>query len=537
MIKMDNPDRGSAHAFQSDARVGCSIEPRQVPQWRRAPSLPWRFLARAVGVPAVTVAAWPTTVEAHALAERYDLPIPLAFYLAAAGATVALSFLLPALIAGWRTQAEFPQWSFGRSSAAALARRAMAVVAAAAGVGVFVLVILAGLVGNQQGLKNIAPVTVWVGWWVGFAFLSALVGNVWPAVDPWRTLFRLAERTIGGGRPRTPPLVYPTRLAAWPAVAFFFAVIWMELVWPEAERPRSLAVAILLYSAVTWSGMYLFGAETWLRNGEAFGIFFATLGRFAPLAADEAAQHSAARLRLPGIGLLSDQPLDPSRLAFVILILSSVTLDGFLETPVWAAMLDAFTHADAGAGLEEAEPMAAWSHAELTTAALVIAPLAFLLVYRATAAAMARTASIGDGHARAVRSAGELARWFVLTLVPIAIAYHFAHYLSYLLLAGQLIVPLASDPFGYGWDLFGTALYRIDIGVIDARQIWYVALFAIVLGHVTAVWLAHAQAIRVFGEDRAALRSQYPMLALMVVYTMSSLWILAQPVVKRGTLL
>ncbi len=124
----------------------------------------------------------------------------------------------------------------------------------------------------------------------------------------------------------------------------------------------------------------------------------------------------------------------------------------------------------------------------------------------------------------------EIAGFFVFSLVPIAIAYHLAHYLSYLLVAGQQIIPLISDPFGMGWDLFGTAGYRIDIGIIGAKFVWYAAVVSIVLGHIFAVGVAHFMALRVFETAKAALRSQYPYLILMVAYTMVSLWILSQPI-------
>jgi hypothetical protein len=125
----------------------------------------------------------------------------------------------------------------------------------------------------------------------------------------------------------------------------------------------------------------------------------------------------------------------------------------------------------------------------------------------------------------------HLAGYFVLSLVPIAIAYHLAHYLSYLLIAGQNIIPLASDPFGNGWDLFDTKTYRLDIGIVNAKMVWYVAVVAIVVGHVSAVYVAHVMALRVFPTARQALFSQLPMVALMVGYTMVSLWILSQPIV------
>ena len=122
-------------------------------------------------------------------------------------------------------------------------------------------------------------------------------------------------------------------------------------------------------------------------------------------------------------------------------------------------------------------------------------------------------------------------RAFVLTLVPIAVAYHLSHYFPLLLTAGQFIIPLLSDPFGYGWNLFGTAGYKVDLGIVSPYVFWYSAVTIIVVGHIVAVVLAHGAALRMFGNRRDALLSQIPMMALMVAYTTLSLWILAQPIV------
>ena len=118
-------------------------------------------------------------------------------------------------------------------------------------------------------------------------------------------------------------------------------------------------------------------------------------------------------------------------------------------------------------------------------------------------------------------------------LVPIAIGYHVAHYLTFLLVQGQYIIPLVSDPFGYGWDLFGTAGYRVDIAIVGARFAWYAALAAVLIGHIAAVYLAHRKAMAMFTGWGLALRSQVPLTALMVVYTFVSLSILAEPVAER----
>jgi uncharacterized membrane protein len=167
----------------------------------------------------------------------------------------------------------------------------------------------------------------------------------------------------------------------------------------------------------------------------------------------------------------------------------------------------------------------------VSTIALLVFLLLFQCLYRLFASLMYR--STPQAACSDVTS-GQVARLFVLTLVPIALAYHLAHYLSFLLIVGQYMIPLVSDPLGRDWNLFGSALYMVDIGIINARFVWITSVVAIVTGHIIAVYLAHVMALRTFRDNRAALASQFPMLLLMVGYTMLSLWILAQPVVETG---
>ena len=124
-----------------------------------------------------------------------------------------------------------------------------------------------------------------------------------------------------------------------------------------------------------------------------------------------------------------------------------------------------------------------------------------------------------------------IARTFAYSLLPIALAYNIAHFITLLLIQGQLVAPLASDPFGFGWNLLGTADYKIQIGIINAWFLWYLSIGLIVAGHILAVYLSHLVSIRNFESRARALDSQYPMLALMVIYTVVSLWIIAQPIV------
>jgi len=335
----------------------------------------------------------------------------------------------------------------------------------------------------------------------------------------------------------------------------------MELVWAGRDRPRSLALAIIAYSILTWLGMLVLGREPWVRGADPFAAVFGLLARLSPseirLAGRGACRGCAnpacrepsgscagclecyARaapaerrlsLRPPGAGLLLDRPISPSMLALVLLMLATVAFDGLIETPVWAG-IEAFTVgllAPPASPLDAPDPGA---RRLALTLGLVATPLVGAATYAGFARLMAAAAGSPGVGPGAPMPAVVAMRWFALTLLPIAFAYHVAHYLPFLLLAGQLVIPLASDPLGLGWDLFGTTLYRIDIGILSAGFIWYTAVAVIVAGHVLAVYVAHLTALAVFGDARRALRSQYPMLALMVAYTVLSLWIPAQPVV------
>jgi hypothetical protein len=422
------------------------------------------------------IALAPAEAAAHAFGTRYDLPLPLAFWLAAAGLAVALSFLVFAL--ALRRGAGYPQLFLLRIPPTVVgALRAVSVC-------VFFVLIAAGLFGSQDPFRNLAPAFVWIAWWIGFTYLSALLGDFWALLNPWKVFYPKGIFEL------------PPAIGVWPAAALFLAFAWIEIVWEGNAVPANIAWLALGYSALTWAGMFVFGRDAWLASAEVFTVYFGFLARLAPAEVRSGKWY----LRPPAAGLLDPRPLAPSEAFFVIVMLATVTFDGLRETPLWAV-------SDAH-----------WT--ATTTAGLLAMPWVFALVIFGVCALM--------GNA----SPGELVRLFVPTLLPIALAYHVAHYLSYLLVAGQVVIPLVSDPFGRGWDLFGTAHYRIAVGIVGARFAWYTSVVVIVLGHVLAMYVAHRLALERFSEPQTARRSQYPLAALMVAYTMLSLWILAQPIVE-----
>ena len=65
---------------------------------------------------------------------------------------------------------------------------------------------------------------------------------------------------------------------------------------------------------------------------------------------------------------------------------------------------------------------------------------------------------------------------FVLSLVPISIAYHVAHYLYWFFTQIQFVVPAASDPFAFGWNLFGGRDFIPDRAAISLKVIWHIPL-------------------------------------------------------------
>jgi len=480
---------------------------------------------------AAAVSLWPVDAAAHAFGQRYDLPVPLWLFLSAAGAVVALSFAVLAL--GFKaslttlSQARYEVDAWLRSTLAHFLGHVLRFFS----VVTFVLLCYAGFAGSQVPTENILPTFLWVGLWVGLAYVAALGVNIWPTINPYGVVFdwalpanRTADRRLAHAR-------YPAWLGAWPAVAGLLAVAWLELVPEGGERPALLAAGMIAYGVYCWAGMALFG-RSWLEHGDVFTVAFGVLGRFAPLGLDSKRGGGDSIewvIRWPGAGLFLNRPLPLPLMVFVLLMLSNITFDGFLETPVWNEILNFIaTSQTLRPLLIDLQSAGVNLLGAIKTIGLVLFPLLFLLSYLCVCCLM----SIAS---RRKVSTGLIARWFIFTLVPITIAYHLAHYASFFALAGQLLIPLASDPMGHGWDLFGTADVHVDPSVISAKFVWYTAVITIVAGHVIAVVLAHLQAHRVMKNARTALMSQLPMLALMIAYTMISLWILSQPVVATAS--
>jgi hypothetical protein len=478
----------------------------------------------------------PAQAYAHAFGARYDLPLPLWLYLSAAGAAVVASFLIMAWLpmpTRHEPGGDAPTDKDGQQTgplAGVQHRRSKPshiglLSLRAACVALLLLVITAAFVGDDSATGNFATVFVWIIWWVGLVFFQALVVDLWTVLNPWCSLTRVVQCAlrrvgVGSGNAAGPPFRYPQALGYWPAAALFLVFAWLELVSDLGEQPRVLGTLIVLYSITTVLAACLFGTAIWFSRADPFALVFGIFGRFAPLDL-----HGQSCLRIPGQGLLVSQAVPMSMVVVVMMLLATVSFDGFVETPPWAALLDWVTQSE---WLRSSLLSLQGAGVDLLKLVKTLALLATVILFTAVYLAFAWLIDRCSGTPQGLRvSAGS----YVLSLVPIAIGYHLAHYLSYLLIAGQLIIPLASDPFALGWDLFGTRAYSLDIAIVDARFVWYTAVGTIIGGHVIAVCLAHSMALRIYADRSRAIRSQLPMLVLMVAYTMTSLWILSQPIV------
>src|SRR5713226_2787568 len=455
----------------------------------------------------------------HGFGQRYDLPASLALYLFAAGGVVVISFVLVVMFASDQVGAK--AIAYPRRAAPILLRIAQTpwprIVGGIIGVLGLTTIIVTGLFGPNKAELNPAEYLTWIYFWAGTVILSGLVGNLWSLLNPWVALYDTFGKVT-----RLSPVWKLPNVGIWPAVVTFFAFACLELTSGMANRPLIVAIAAAGYTIVTLAGMALFGRDEWLDHFEAFTVLFGIIGKFGPVEADrdKLGRITAVYLRPWGVGLLQPGPAGWDRVVFVVLMLSTLAFDGIEATESWQN----FTVTLEPLWL----PLGAWGFFAIRTAGLVLLTGAFLLIFIAF---MELVLYFVNRRADLM----TIATAFAFTLVPIALVYNAAHNYSYVVVQSQGLIPLLDDPLGKGWHLLpALAGYKLSFALAQASTVWFAQIVLIVVGHVIAVYLSHLKAGETFRTAQRALLSQYPMLLLMVMYTMTSLWILAQPITAGG---
>jgi len=436
----------------------------------------------------LVVAVGPAAAHGASLdSSRETIAIPAWLFLLTGGAAIGASFLLASLVTdralidaihGWRRTVPVPGEHLLRGFL-----QLVGVVGLS-----FVLVV--GFLGPELGNANAAVLLVWVGWWAGFTATTYLVGSTWPALNPWRTIAELLPSLNRS---------YPERLGAWPSVAGLLGLVWLEVVSPVADAPGVLATVVAGYTVFTLVGALAYGPETWFETVDPISRVFRYYGRLAPIARED----GQIRLRLPGTALSETRLVDGlDEVGFVIALVWVTTYDGFVATPTWRSLADPLVSAG--------------------VPALVL----YLLVLLAGFGLFLGVFVLGARYSRRLAgtylSVAELTRQFAPPLLAIAAGYHLAHYLGYFLTLAPSLATTAATPL--------TLLETVPVLALPG---WFdgVALASVLLGHILAIWAAHATAFDLFPGRLQAIRSQYPYTAVMVVYTMSSLWIVSQPTI------
>ncbi len=448
---------------------------------------------------------------AHGIGGVRDLPVPESLFFTTAAIVLVVSFVL---LGGLWRRALLDRHQDGRALPTALQTivpsRVVRIVVGAASVGLLALTLTTALLGTTLELLNFAPTFVYVIFWLGLPLLSVLLGDVWRVLSPWRAI---ADATVWAiertGRAAAPVLDSPWRWGRYPAALALFAFVALELAHPSPAYPRALGVAAALYTYWALAGMAVFGRDTWSKGGEGFAVAFSLLSRIAPLAVRD----GTIIARWPFTGLAGAERV-PGTLVLVAVLLGSTSFDGFSRTTTWQNLLgDVRTNL---AGESQGLVDLATTFVNVVGLAIFVGVVVFTYLVAVSGARLL------------VHAPRSLAPEFVLPLVPIAFAYLVAHYFSLFVIQGQFILTLISDPYGRGRDLFGTVDFAPNLAIVSPETVWYVQVAALVVGHVAGLAIAHDRAVSLFESRRDALRSQYPMLALMVLYTVGGLWVLSQ---------
>lgn len=442
---------------------------------------------------AVAVALWPALAgqaQAHATEQGFVLLLPTGLYIVSGGAVVALTVLLLARLPGRAALAPFrPVTLWRRARPAAWPGLAVAAL--------LLWLIWQGWAGSRDPLGNPLSLGVWVVFWMGLVSVQGLLGDIWSRLDPWRALARLAPRY-------KPPLRYPRCWGHWPAVLGFLAFAGFLLTDPAPADPARLAVVVAGYALVTLGALALFG-PLWLVRAEVLGVFLRAYARMEIFGR----RGGRRALGLPGWQVLRGPRPSTGLAVLMLLLLGSGSFDGLNETFWWLALI----------GTNPLEFPGRSAVVAVNVAGLLITNAALLAILAGTLALGARLTGESTGTT-------GLIRLYAPTLLPIALAYHIAHYLTALLMDGQYVLAGLSEALHLG-DFHVTAGFLSHPGPV--RAIWLTQAGVVVAGHVIALMLAHAIALGRGQSVRRAALGQAPLALFMVGYTVFGLWLLAAP--------
>jgi YHS domain-containing protein/polyferredoxin len=435
----------------------------------------------------------------------------------------------------------------------------------------FVLVIAAGLFGNQLPGKNIAPLLTWTVWWGGLILLVAYAGKAWCYVCPWDAISDWAVGLRLWGKKKenlSLDLKWPRWMRnIWPATTLFVLLTWVELGFGVTMNPRATAWLGLAMLVLAFTSIFIFDRKSFCRYGCLVGRISGLYALFSPVEIrarerdvcrgcstrscyhGNAAGEGCPTFEYPGrmsqntyctmcmecvktcepenIALnirpwgadLANHHLARRDEAYLALIMLSLTIfHGLTMTPSWSVIVEGIS-----SSLAVGETLAF----SIGMGAVMVAPAA---VY----AALVWLSKLVSGPSN-VRYHDYFIR-YAYALLPIALFYHLAHNMEHLLMEGQKIIPLLSDPLGRGWNLLGTKDITLA-PLTNLSTLWIIQVILVMTGHVFSLWSARRTAGALFDDAGTARRSQVPMLVAMILFSLLSLWLLKQPMQMRSSMM
>ena len=369
-----------------------------------------------------------------------------------------------------------------------------------------ITLIIFGYIGSRDPLANPLSLFIWSVWFMVMPVIQIIFGNVWAFLNPWYGFGRLFfKNKILFKLDQNYSLVFSS-------IGFLLFSLFM-LVDIAPDDPDRLANIVTIYLLVNFIFMKIFGVD-WLKNGECFTSFYRLLSKLSWIWIKEGKIY----VGFFGSQLKEINTFPPMSVLFLSIILATLSFDGLNETFLWFKIINV-------------NPLEFYGRSSVVlenSSGLIFFAILLFLIFSITI-------FLGHKFINEKVTFKNIIGINSIALLPIALAYHIAHYLTSFLVNIQYSYKVASDPLNNGMDLLNLGDFNVTTSFFNTietvKLIWFIQAAAIVIGHVIAVLLAHSICEGYLKTKSSILISQLPISIFMIGYTFLGLWILSTPTV------
>ena len=429
---------------------------------------------------------------------------------------------------------------------------------------VFLIILFAGFMTSQR--HSIVPQLTWTWWWALLIFFVFAFGNLFCAMCPWEgltsivTSFSITDRINRLGISKIIPKKFRN---LYPALILFIILTWVELGYEVTSSPETTAfmgvsmVFCAIFFAIIFekrtfcryvcpvgriSGIYsvlspfeirakskevcndcsgkecLMGTSTqrgcpmFLNPAKLSSNQYCTLCTECIRACPE--DNMAINLRPIGTDLKKISIFKKDEAIFIIVLLALTTFHGMTMTPQWTR-INQLLRVETG-----------FDKYTVFTCLMALIIFAQLITYYLSA----YTAKKLMNHDK--YSTLKFFKTYAYSVLPLALFYHLAHNSMHFFMEAQHLIPLLSDPFSYGWDLFGTAGKNYS-QFLSLEVVWWIQMSLVIIGHMFGINAADNIYKKVFSHEKNGFLSFIPLIFVMIIYSAISVFLLASPMEMR----